>query len=129
MKTDKSLLFLSAVFLIVSATWFISCTHKADLSNIPEVCFERDVLPIFLNSCATTGCHDGTGEGMILTDYNNILRGVIPGNPNSSRIYRAITTTTGENKMPPLQPLTLENRVKIRLWIEQGAPDSSCPPQ
>lgn len=128
MKTDKIVLFLITVFLVTSISWVISCTHKADISGIPEICFERDVLPIFLNNCANKNCHDGSGESeLLLNSYTDILRGVVPGYPYSSSIYKSIIKKTGENKMPPLQPLTLENRVKIRLWIEQGAVQSACP--
>jgi len=99
-----------------------SCTHNAILDDIPELCFERDVLPIFKNSCAISGCHDGTGESdLILNNYVPISHAVEPGNPHSSSIYKVIIATSGENKMPPDQPLSLENRTIIRLWISQGA--------
>jgi hypothetical protein len=29
--------------------------------------------------------------------------------------------------MPPKQPLSLENRTLIRVWIEQGAAETTCP--
>lgn len=104
------------------------CTHKADLGNIPEICFDRDVLPIFLNSCAISGCHDGTGEsGLRLTSYVPISHAVEPGRPYDSEIYKAIITTSGEDKMPPDNPLSLEDRTIIRLWIEQGAGLTTCP--
>jgi hypothetical protein len=31
-------------------------------------------------------------------------------------------------KMPPDEPLSKDNRTIIRLWIEQGAPATDCPP-
>ena len=37
-----------------------------------------------------------------------------------ARLYQAIISKW-ENHMPPSQPLSLENRTKIRVWIEQGA--------
>jgi hypothetical protein len=51
---------------------------------------------------------------------------VVPGKPFSSRLYEAITALGGENKMPPGQMLSLENRTIIRLWIEQGAGLTVC---
>ena len=126
MKPDKITLFLSSVLIMSSVSWFASCTHEADLSNLPEVCFDTEVLPVFKNNCAITGCHDGNGEEMPLTNFAQISQGVIPGNPNSSEIYQAIITTRGENKMPPDQPLTQDNRTIIRVWIEQGAKETRC---
>jgi len=127
MKPDK--IYLSLIFLIFLATisWITSCTHDARIADMPEICFERDVLPIFKNNCAISGCHDGGGESrMALDNYVDISHSVVPWNPNSSRTYQTITATWGENRMPPNQPLSLENRTIIRLWIEQGAGLTLC---
>jgi len=104
-----------------------SCTHNAVLDNIPELCFGRDVLPIFQNSCAISGCHDGAGESdLVLNSYVSISHAVEPGKPYSSYIYNAIIANRGEKRMPPDQPLSLNNRTIIRLWIEQGALLTIC---
>lgn len=128
MKTVKTY-FLSAIIIIILITSkFISCTHSADITGLPEVCFERDVLPVFMNSCAISGCHNGSGESeLVLDNYLDISHAVVPGKPYSSRLYRAIIARSGENKMPPDKPLSLENRINIRLWIEQGALLTVCP--
>jgi hypothetical protein len=127
MKPDK--IYLSLIFLATIATisWITSCTHQANIVDVPEICFEGDVLPIFQNSCAISGCHDGRGEGRALDNYLDISHSVVAGNPGASRLYQAITATWGENKMPPNQPLSLANRTTIRLWIEQGALLTVCP--
>jgi len=105
-----------------------SCTHSADISDLSEVCFERDVLPVFQNSCAIAACHDGQGEsGLVLNNYLDISHAVTPGRPFDSKVYKAIISTWGENKMPPDQPLSLDNRTIIRVWIEQGALLTICP--
>jgi hypothetical protein len=91
------------------------------------MCFERDILPIFQNNCSMAGCHDGTGESDLrLRSYSEIINGVRPGYAENSAIYRAITGT-GEEMMPPVRPLSLDNRTKIRVWIEQGALSTTCP--
>ncbi len=118
-------------FFILIITIFCgvySCIHSADISDLPEVCFERDVLPVFQNSCAITGCHDGQGESdLVLNNYLDISHAVNPGRPFDSEVYKAIISTWGENKMPPDQPLSLDNRTIIRVWIEQGALLTICP--
>ncbi len=127
MKVDKIFLFWGLILFFTILTWISSCTHKSDLENIPEVCFEKDILPIFLNSCAISGCHDGTGESDLrLTGYVPISHAVDPGKPYSSAIYKSIIATVGENKMPPDRPLSLEKRMMIRLWIEQGSRLTTC---
>lgn len=104
-----------------------SCTHNPDLQDVPEICFESEVLPVFLNNCALSGCHDGSGEpDLVLNSYTNIMEGIKAGDPNGSEIYKSITKTSGEDKMPPDQPLSTDNRTIIRLWIEQGAKETLC---
>ncbi|TAL81791.1 MAG: hypothetical protein EPN88_00280 [Bacteroidetes bacterium] len=128
MKPDKTYLSLLLLSILTTVLWISSCTHNAKIADIPEVCFQRDVLPIFINNCAMTGCHDGGGEsGMALNNYIDISNSVVPGNPNSSQLYQTIIDVWGANRMPPNQPLSLENRTLIRLWIEQGALETVCP--
>ena len=127
MKSDKMFLFLGMILIITIFSWISSCTHQANIDNIAEICFERDVLPVFQNSCAISGCHDGTGESRLnLGSYVPISHAVEPGKPYSSSIYKVIIATSGENKMPPGKPLSLYNRTLIRLWIEQGANLTTC---
>ena len=127
MKPDKIYLSLALLIILTTVSWISSCTHNADLTGLPEVCFERDVLPIYTNSCAISDCHDGKGEaGPALNNYTNIVKTVVPGDPGASSSYQAITTTWGENKMPPDQPISLDNRTMIRVWIEQGALNTVC---
>jgi len=121
MKSDKTYFFLGLMLILTMVSWISSCTHSANIDNVAAVCFERDVLPIFQNSCAISNCHDGSGESYNLNEYVSIRNSVEPYKPYSSPAYKAITATWGENKMPPDQPLTLDNRTIIRLWIEQGA--------
>lgn len=128
MKPDKIHLFISLLIILTSISWITSCTHVAKIADFPPICFERDVLPIFWNSCAIPNCHDGQGESdLILNNFADISKKIVSGNPDASEIYKAITAKTGENKMPPDQPLSLENRTIIRLWIEQGGQLIPCP--
>ena len=128
MKPDKIKLSLIILLIIATVSWIASCTHDAKITDVPTVCFESEVLPIFTNSCAISGCHDGGGREsqMALNNYTDISRSVVPGNPNSSSLYKAIISTWGENKMPPDRPISLDNRTIIRLWIEQGAALTTC---
>ncbi|MCX6300623.1 MAG: hypothetical protein NTW82_00405 [Bacteroidia bacterium] len=127
MKNDRIFLLLGMILFITVFSWISSCTHNADISNILEICFERDVLPVFQNNCAFSGCHNGTGESDLnLTSYVPISHAVEPGKPYSSKVYKAIIAKSGENKMPPDQFLSMDNRTIIRVWIEQGALLTTC---
>lgn len=127
MKICKISLFPALISAFSVFFGITSCTHNAILDNFPELCFERDVLPIFQNSCAISGCHTGSGEsGLVLNSYVPISHAVEPGKPYSSPVYKAIIATSGENRMPPDRPLSLNNRTVIRLWIEQGALLTVC---
>lgn len=100
-----------------------------------NVCFESSVLPIFQSSCAKGGCHDTQSkkEGYVLNSYATIIRkGIVPGNANSSKIYNVLFAS-GEDLMPPGNPLTKAQKDSIRLWINQGAKNTvncncSCDP-
>ncbi len=129
----KPIVFPGVVIVMLAGfllTGVFSCRHDTgDLSGFTEVCFERDVLPIFQTSCGLSGCHQkGGGESnYILTNYQGILNGVTPGKPESSPAYTALSAIWSEGMMPPDQPLSLNNRTIIRLWIEQGALNTTCP--
>lgn len=130
MRYHKIKVLIALTGILTLSGWVISCTHKSDISGLPEVCFEGEVLPIFQNSCGISGCHDGQGGGesrLALTSYDGIMKGISPGNPDGSRIYQAIIAKWGEGQMPPKQPLSIDNRTLIRVWIEQGARQTLCP--
>ena len=115
------------VFLILSAG--LSCTHEpVGLSQMDTVCFESQVLPLLQNSCGTTGCHDGLSgaEGFNASNYETILLAVEPGYPKKSRLYEVLTNIWGENLMPPDNPLPIEDRNLIQIWIAQGALNTTC---
>ncbi len=116
-------------FVVLLLLGFVSCKHtELDVSKYPEVCFDNQILPVFKASCGMSGCHNSTSAeaGYILTDYQNILNGVIPYKPFESEVY-TILSSNWVHPMPPENPLPQEIRTLIRLWIEQGAMETSCP--
>ncbi|MFN3841584.1 MAG: c-type cytochrome domain-containing protein [Cyclobacteriaceae bacterium] len=88
-----------------------------------EVCFETNVLPIFISACARPGCHDlqSHKEGYNLSSYATIVRkGIKPGDAQKSKLYKVLFDT-GEDQMPPDSPLPANQRDSIAAWINQGA--------
>jgi hypothetical protein len=132
MKPEKFNFYLTLLGMLSLGTLFSSCTHNADISNMPEICFDRDVLPIYANNCAISGCHTSGGGGherFALDNYTDIRRTVVPYKPSQSESYKAITTAGGEGHMPPNQALSREQRTIILVWIDQGANQTTCTTQ
>jgi len=104
-------------------------THDT-LSYTPDtsVCFQRDVLPIFISSCAISGCHSAASrqDGYNLTYYNAIIsKGLAKYNSSASKLYTECTN----GKMPksPIPRLDSTQLSFIRRWIDKGAPnDTNC---
>lgn len=94
------------------------------------ICFERDILPIFISNCAKSGCHDAQArsEGYQFTDYNSIVaKKFFPGNANATELYRKITESDHDEVMPPPpSPRLTDNQVYlVRRWINEGAKNTT----
>ena len=126
-KTFRISLLVLASFAFL-ALLQIRCRHDGlNVATLDKVCFQRDVLPIFQNSCGTAGCHNGKGEGGVtLTDYASIMKAIDAGNPYKSKAYLAITGKGFAEMMPPSGALSQKERILIRVWIEQGAANTTC---
>lgn len=118
---------LVAVNACTHAPWVLPVSQR---TGDPTICFERDVLPIFQSNCAKSGCHEaGRGRGgYTLDNYKDIVsRGIVPGNPDASKIYQSVTFLKGENFMPRNAPaLTATELDVIKRWIQTGAIDSGA---
>jgi hypothetical protein len=93
-----------------------------------SVCFNTQILPKIIASCATAGCHDAVSrvEGLNLTSYTGIRNIVTPYNLNSELIREI--TRTGSKRMPP-PPMAALDTATINLfkkWISQGATNKIC---
>ena len=120
-------------FLVVFIAGIQSCKHEIPVSTIVNptdttttnaVCFESDVLPVFIGNCAIPNCHDaGTrSEGYQLDNYNNIIsKDVTPGNAGNSKIYKVLVETGGERMPQGLPALTTAQINLIATWINEGA--------
>jgi Protein of unknown function (DUF1549)/Planctomycete cytochrome C len=92
-----------------------------------------DVRPILSQNCFS--CH---GQGMqkagLRLDLQNAAydpipdnkskRAIVPGNPRKSELYRSITATDPDRKMPPKEAhktLSARDVAVIERWIAQGA--------
>ena len=99
--------------------------------NPDTVYFNKDILPLVVSTCATSGCHDEDShrDGVILTDYSSILRtgGIKPGDPNDSEFMETLTDNGDDLMPPPPNDAWSSDQIEMmRLWIAQGAKDNAC---
>ena len=89
------------------------------------VCFNSEVLPLYVSYCGSAGCHNELShrEGVITTNYGYIMNGIRAKNPGGSKYYTIIG-----NGMPPRSSpqMTAANLATILKWINQGALNTSC---
>jgi uncharacterized membrane protein len=122
-------LFLFASIVILNET---SCTKDV---VIQDLCFQKNVLPIFVSKCSMSGCHNsngGSGKGgtgsndLSLDNYNGIMRGVTAGKANQSLVYTECAGLFAT--MPPKNStqLTRAELSTIKAWINAGAVNSTC---
>src|ERR1017187_4160253 len=96
-RNIKLSVFLGMIIFFGAGTIAInSCVHApyvlpANLrTNDPNICFERDILPIFISNCTKSGCHNAQSHvgGYVLDNYQNIVsKGIVPGNYAASKLY------------------------------------------
>ena len=90
------------------------------------VCFQNDVLPLYVSYCASAGCHNATtrADGIQTTDYTTIMRGIKARDAANSKYYKIIT----KGEMPPrgYPALSSAQISTIKKWIDQGALNTNC---
>lgn len=97
------------------------------------ICFEQDILPVFISNCTQSGCHNSIDreEGYDFTSYEKIVsRGIVAGNYKASEVYKVLVKPFGEERMPPApnEMLSVRNIQNIALWIDEGAKLTTCAP-
>jgi len=114
---------------LISITIF-SCTQDKLDPSFEEIgiCFETEILPIFVSNCTTSGCHNTIDreDGYDLTYYGGIMSGIKPYNTGKSK-HLEYMKERGDGQMPPLpsEPVSDENMALIEEWINKGAPNTS----
>lgn len=121
LKIFNRYLFISSLFTLAIFS-FSACVNEVET---PNVCFQENVLPIFVNKCAVTGCHNASSrvEGYDFSNYDGIMKGIKPGKTFGSEAYRAIAI----GSMPPKSHTQLSKLEvsTIKNWIRMNAPNSS----
>lgn len=123
-------------FLHVVALGFIAISASLSLGQsafAQTIDFQRDIQPILAEHC--TACHGADNEnrhaGLQLDLREMALKGgesgaaaIVPGKPDASELIKRITSTDGDQVMPPPKenkPLSPRQIELLKKWIEQGA--------
>jgi len=85
-----------------------------------EVSFSSDIWPVIEQYALSA--HGGKG-GVFLESYEDIMNYVVPGEPENSRLYKALTAD-GAPQMPPSGRLPEPIIQMFYDWIAQGAPNN-----
>jgi len=93
--------------------------------------FETKIRPVLANNCYK--CHSAAEKvkgGLTVDSRKGLLDGgssgkpaIVPGKPEESLLYRAITYTDPDMEMPPNGKLPDNVIADFERWIKMGAPD------
>jgi hypothetical protein len=124
---------------IISFLFLQSCddtltNENVDNKPIPatNVSFADHIYPVFQVKCAFSGCHaqPNPADGIDLSTWSGVTADpniVFPGEPDLSRLVWSIEARAGVAPMPVVgytRPLTLNQILGIKTWIDEGALDN-----
>ena len=107
-----------------SQTTTTSGTTTGNPTPTDSVCFNTQILPFFISTCGSSGCHSATNpqKGYNLTTYAGIMQGIVPYKPADGEIMKEIN----DGEMPPAGPLTATQKALLVKWISEGATQRNC---
>ena len=124
---------ISRNLFVLAAVFLVGLGEIVDAAE-PQVHFNRDIRPILSEHCfACHGPDDKARKGDLRLDTQaGVLKetpkhaaSVVPKDLESSELWYRITTSDGDDVMPPKKsnkPLSSEQVALIREWILIGAP-------
>jgi len=125
---------ISSVFLLSGAMALVSPAFGDEPTKEQLDFFESKIRPILSEKCYK--CHSlesGKSKGGLTLDLaasalkgGDTGPGIVPGKPEESLIYKAVTYTVKDMEMPPSSSggkLEAQQIADINAWIKMGAPD------
>ena len=122
------------VMLVLFLCTFFACkdqTTQSDTSTIvfpsSGVSFNKQVMPLFEQTCSAAGCHSGSQPAANLNlqyfTWASLLdfqpKIVVPYSSKTSLLYTSISGNP--QLMPPRQRLTQNQIDGVKKWIDEGA--------
>ncbi|MBW6498476.1 MAG: hypothetical protein K0B09_08825 [Bacteroidales bacterium] len=115
----------SLVFLLFLAGCYYDAYVMPDNPEITtDVSFSKDIIPIFNQSCNSSGCHNmgGTAPDLTPTNAYNALKSgnyINTSSPENSELYQWMN---GQRSLPmPLSGPNQNYNAYVLAWIKQGA--------
>lgn len=107
---------------VVGAVWLHAPTFAG------EIDFQRDILPIFNESCLDCHGPDEQESNFRVDSRVALLKGgdygdpgIVPGNAEMSLLVKAVAYEDPDLQMPPDEKLSDDKIELIRQWVKQGA--------
>jgi len=115
------------IMLILAGCYKADTLYPSKDSQVnKEVSFVKDIIPIFNQKCAISGCHGSGSHTPDLTAskaYNSLMNGgfINVSDPKNSKLYLRLT-----GKLTPVMPLAGPNNPSninalVLTWITQKA--------
>lgn len=115
MKKIAFLLLCGAVCCLMVI--FESCKkdeyNDLDCSSI-NASYANDIKPLIQANCINSGCHNAKSSNGDFTEYNGLK-----GKANNGSLNKRVLET---KDMPSSGTLSLNDRKKIKCWLENAAP-------
>jgi hypothetical protein len=119
------------VTTILAVASAVSALRAADDAAGIEF-FEKKIRPVLVDSCYR--CHSATANkvrgGLVVDTRTGLLQGgdsgpaIVPGDPDKSRLIKAVRYTDEELRMPPKdEKLSASQIADLEAWVKMGAPD------
>ena len=114
----------SADTTIYAAFYESNTITPADATaDVNDVIKFRGVQTIIHEYCATSNCHGGP-IGPRFDTYADIMKYVVAGNPEGSKMWDYLTTNNFDKAMPPVNSnheMTVTDKNLLYNWIKNGA--------
>jgi hypothetical protein len=97
----------------------------------PRITYQEHILPVFRNSCLNCHNPDKKKGDLDLSTYTGLAAGggggkvFNPGDPDGSKLYKAVTWAEEPNMPPKGDKLSAKDLDLIKQWIAGGAPENN----
>lgn len=115
---------ISAILVVAFASFLLLTNCTSEVAT-PNICFQEDILPLFVSNCTQSGCHNSVDkeENLDLSNYEGIMKTIKAKHPYQSESWTQINS--GEMPPSPYHQFTKYEKNQIKHWIKAGAPNSS----
>ena len=112
MKVSVTLVLLA--FYLVAAFYACNKTKKEDSTACK---YSADIKPVVAAKCALSGCHGAGSTVADFTQYTPLKKRADNGVLRKNVLELGIMPPTGH------EPLTVQEKDKLKCWLDYGAPN------